>query len=417
MNNKANKEAFYLYIIQIANMVIPLVSFSYLAKILGLVGFGQVSFYQTISFLTIFFVDFGFNMSAAQKLSLSFENKLKVDELYSNVQIIKILIFFILFIVSLVGVIFFPLSNMDAILIFIGVISSFSAILLSSWVFQGIGKNSVLALFSVVGRAISVVLIFLFIHKKSDVIVAIFIQVLISFLIGISSIIYFYKKNIASFSFKLVSIEKMKDLMADSYHNFSASFFTLGFTYLNPIVVKIFFGDAFLGLYAMADKLAMVIKQLFTPVIQAYYSRMCILSHEENYGELIKNAKKIAFFFMCISILAFLGNFLIGEYVYTFLFGEEYKITNLLSIMIATQFVISMAMVLVNLLIVPLGQSKILKNYYFFGLVFHFCYFYFFVKYLHVYGIASAILLTEMILTFSFYVYVRKYFSKNFSVI
>ena len=58
-------------------MVIPLVSFSYLANILGLVGFGQVSFYQTVSFLAAFFIDFGFNMSAAQKMSISLDNKSK----------------------------------------------------------------------------------------------------------------------------------------------------------------------------------------------------------------------------------------------------------------------------------------------------------------------------------------------------
>ncbi|MFX8676710.1 flippase, partial [Acinetobacter baumannii] len=89
----------------------------------------------------------------------------------------------------------------------------------------------------------------------------------------------------------------------------------------------------------------------------------------------------------------FVGNLLIGKYIYSFLFGPEYKITSLLSIMIMTQFVVSMAMVLVNLIIIPTENSRILKKYYLLGLFFHFSYFYFFVKYLHVYGVASAILL------------------------
>ncbi|MEX8060307.1 oligosaccharide flippase family protein [Acinetobacter baumannii] len=412
MSKAINKEVFYLYIIQIANMVIPLLSFSYMANILGLVGFGQVSFYQTVSFLAAFFIDFGFNMSAAQKMSISLDDKSKMDELYSNVQSIKFFIFLVVSVLGGLGILFLPLSPIDATLLFIGILSAFSTILLSGWVFQGLGRNSVLAFFSVVGRVVSVGLIFLLIHQKSDVLLAVIIQVAISFSIGLAAIIYFYRKNVVTFRIKTISIFKMRQLSEDSYHNFTASLFTLGFTYLNPLVVKFCFGDAFLGLYALADKLAVILKQFFTPVTQAYYSRMCILSHEKKYQELIQNAKKVAIFFATISTLAFFGNLLIGNYIYNFLFGPEYKIVSLLSIMIVTQFIVSMAMVLVNLIIIPTENSRILKKYYLIGLIFHFGYFYFFVKYLHIYGVASAILLTETILTLSFFMYVRKYFSK-----
>ncbi|OCA09476.1 polysaccharide biosynthesis protein [Acinetobacter pittii] len=412
MSKAINKEVFYLYIIQIANMVIPLLSFSYMANILGLVGFGQVSFYQTVSFLAAFFIDFGFNMSAAQKMSISLDDKSKMDELYSNVQSIKFFIFLVVSVLGGLSILFLPLSHIDATLLFIGILSAFSTILLSGWVFQGLGRNSVLAFFSVVGRVVSVGLIFLLIHQKSDVLLAVIIQVAISFSIGLAAIIYFYRKNVVTFRIKTISIFKMRQLSEDSYHNFTASLFTLGFTYLNPLVVKFCFGDAFLGLYALADKLAVILKQFFTPVTQAYYSRMCILSHEKKYQELIQNAKKVAIFFATISTLAFFGNLLIGNYIYNFLFGPEYKIVSLLSIMIVTQFIVSMAMVLVNLIIIPTENSRILKKYYLIGLIFHFGYFYFFVKYLHIYGVASAILLTETILTLSFFMYVRKYFSK-----
>ncbi|HEM7137764.1 TPA: oligosaccharide flippase family protein [Acinetobacter baumannii] len=412
MSKAINKEVFYLYIIQIANMVIPLLSFSYMANILGLVGFGQVSFYQTVSFLAAFFIDFGFNMSAAQKMSISLDDKSKMDELYSNVQSIKFFIFLVVSVLGGLSILFLPLSHIDATLLFIGILSAFSTILLSGWVFQGLGRNSVLAFFSVVGRVVSVGLIFLLIHQKSDVLLAVIIQVAISFSIGLAAIIYFYRKNVVTFRIKTISIFKMRQLSEDSYHNFTASLFTLGFTYLNPLVVKFCFGDAFLGLYALADKLAVILKQFFTPVTQAYYSRMCILSHEKKYQELIQNAKKVAIFFATISILTFFGNLLIGNYIYNFLFGPEYKIVSLLSIMIVTQFIVSMAMVLVNLIIIPTENSRILKKYYLIGLIFHFGYFYFFVKYLHIYGVASAILLTETILTLSFFMYVRKYFSK-----
>ncbi|USI86155.1 oligosaccharide flippase family protein [Acinetobacter johnsonii] len=109
MKSKELKEVGYLYLIQIVNFVLPVFLMTYLVKILGLDGYGKLSFYQISSLLMIFIVDFGFNQSSAQKFAVSDAGDR--DKIFNNTQSIKffISIFIIIFTVFFYLLIFFLL--------------------------------------------------------------------------------------------------------------------------------------------------------------------------------------------------------------------------------------------------------------------------------------------------------------------
>jgi PST family polysaccharide transporter len=104
MDKNIKRETFYLYVVQISNIVLPLVMIPYLAHVLGVAAFGKVSFAQAISYICIFLVDFGFNFSAARGVGINVDNKKEINKLYSNVQLVKLFIF------SIVMVVVFTLS-------------------------------------------------------------------------------------------------------------------------------------------------------------------------------------------------------------------------------------------------------------------------------------------------------------------
>ena len=54
-------------------------------------GFGKFGYAQTLFFLFMFLIDFGFILSGAKSISLNKENKLLIDKIYSNIQIVKFL--------------------------------------------------------------------------------------------------------------------------------------------------------------------------------------------------------------------------------------------------------------------------------------------------------------------------------------
>ena len=66
--------------------------------------------------------------------------------------------------------------------------------------------------------------------------------------------------------------------------------FTLGFTYLTPLIIKFTLGDASLGIYTVVDKLVNVLRQLYVPLNQAF-AKICIAydaNDKFNYYSMIK---------------------------------------------------------------------------------------------------------------------------------
>jgi PST family polysaccharide transporter len=110
--------------------------------VLGVEFFGKLSYAQAISYIAIFFVDFGFNFSAARNIGIDTNNTKNISRIYSNVQVIKSLIFIVVILLGVVFVLFSNQSIIDKKLTILGVISASSSILMPAWLFQGLGRNS-----------------------------------------------------------------------------------------------------------------------------------------------------------------------------------------------------------------------------------------------------------------------------------
>ncbi|MBM2727393.1 oligosaccharide flippase family protein, partial [Klebsiella pneumoniae] len=166
MKANVGRETIYLYLVQISNIILPLVLVPYLAHVLGVEFFGKLSYAQAISYIAIFFVDFGFNFSAARNIGIDTNNNKNISRIYSNVQVIKSLIFIA---VVLLGIAFVLLSNQSIIdkkLTILGVLSASSSILMPAWLFQGLGRNSNVAFLNFASRLLSLLLIVLFVKNQ-----------------------------------------------------------------------------------------------------------------------------------------------------------------------------------------------------------------------------------------------------------
>ncbi|MCM0782905.1 oligosaccharide flippase family protein, partial [Klebsiella pneumoniae] len=190
------------------------------------------------------------------------------------------------------------------------------------WLFQGIGKLSLVAIPNLIVRLLSLVFIFTFVHDRSDIIMAAIIQLCSPFFAGLFVIVIVWRNNIAKFDRTLFSYSFSKTLVSESFHNFSASFLTLGFTYFNPLLIKYFLGDFALGLYSLADKLVTILRQLYTPIVQANFSQVCALYKKDMILEVSIKLRKIFLFFVALSLIAFVSNFFVGQYVLSVFFAR-----------------------------------------------------------------------------------------------
>lgn len=143
---------------------------------------------------------------------------------------------------------------------------------------------------------------------KQDFYIACLLQLMPPVISGV--IIQFFICFFTPIRLRIVYIKKdnIKGLFKDSFDNFSASFITLGFTYFNPLLVKFFFGDSALGIYSLADKLVNVLRQFYSPIVQAFFSQICGFLQSKNIVKYQQTIKKVFCFYCFISISALLFN-------------------------------------------------------------------------------------------------------------
>ncbi|WP_034458433.1 oligosaccharide flippase family protein [Buttiauxella noackiae] len=408
MSVNIKRETAYLYVVQISNIILPLIMVPYLAHVLGLDFFGKLSFAQAVSYICIFIVDFGFNFSAARGIGINIGKNKEIDKLYSNVQFVKIILFSIVVVFLFFLSLFINLSVIDSKLMLLGGISSLSSIVMPVWLFQGLGRNSYVAVLNLITRVFSMVFILLLIKSDADIITASSLQLLSPLVAGVIMQYFMIKKEIVRFKVKDISVSNSVTITKDSFHNFSASFLTLGFTYFNPILVKLFLGDSALGLYSFAEKLANVLRQLYIPLVQACFSKICILFQEGNTPIIRKIILKVFVFFTILTVIAYVGNVFLGDFIISLFFSQSASVSQLLLIMIITQGVISYSMILVNLIIIPAGFSFYLKRVYFKALVSYAVVIYPLIHFFGVYGVASSIVAVEIIIVACFGLFICK---------
>ncbi|HGH3605250.1 oligosaccharide flippase family protein [Acinetobacter baumannii] len=339
------KESIHLYIVQIANYLVPLITLPYLTSTLTLNGMGKLGLAQSLFTIVQAFIDFGFTYTASRNVSLNINNKTIISKIYTNVQTARFLIFLVILLIGSIITFFSDINLQDKLLYLIVLLSGFSVVVMPLWIFNGLSKNSLIAKYIIFSKIISLVFIFLFVHSFNDYIVA--FMILNSSLVLLGFPIYFYlKENNIVYRFNEINIGDISDYLRKGFNVFVGTFFSMSYTNFIPFVIKYFTSDYWVGVYVIVERLMSVLRQMYMPLIQASYAKLCICVENKMKQEFNTIVKRICLLFAGISMLAVIGNIVAGKYVIYFLLNNEqiaYKYT-FLSMLIC--FVVAISMIL-----------------------------------------------------------------------
>lgn len=158
----------YLTLLQIIGYIFPLITMPYLARVIGVEGFGKIAFAAAIIVWVQTVADWGFNYTATRDIARCRNDKEKVSEIFSNVLGARFLLMFISLVILLLLVVAIPSFRQEYDIILLTFLMVPGHILFPDWFFQAIERMRFITILNFISRLVFTLLIFVFIKKPGD---------------------------------------------------------------------------------------------------------------------------------------------------------------------------------------------------------------------------------------------------------
>ena len=253
-------------------MVLPLITFPYLVKVLGIENFGLVNFSLSIIGYFNILVSFGFELSATKDISINRDNKQKMSEIFSTVILIKIGMFIIS--LSTLTILIFLIDSMNNHLLLyyttFGIV--LGNVIFPSWFFQGIEKMKYITIINVISKILFTIFIFILVQDKEDYIFVPMLNSIGAILGGIIALRIVFKTYSIKLSIpaKHIIFQQLKE----SYYYFVSRVANNGSRYLSTTIIGVYFGNTIVGYYSLVEKLFYAFTSIGGLISQSIYPYM-----------------------------------------------------------------------------------------------------------------------------------------------
>ena len=261
-----------LSLLQGLNMILPLITFPYLVRVLGIDNFGLVNFSLSIIGYFNILVSFGFELSATKDISLNRENKQKLSEIFSSVTIIKIGMFIFSIAILSILILFIDSMNENLRLYYATFGIVLGNVLFPSWFFQGVEKMKYITIITVITRSLFTIFIFILVQSEDDFIFVPLLNSISAIIGGIIAIYIIFKTYTIRFYIpkKNIILKQLKD----SFYYFISRIANNGSRYFATTIIGAYFGNTIVGYYALVEKLFYAFTSIGGLVSQTIYPYM-----------------------------------------------------------------------------------------------------------------------------------------------
>lgn len=259
----------WLSLLQVASYVFPLITMPYLARVIGVEGFGKIAFAMAVMVWIQTIADWGFNLTATRDVAQNRDDANKVSEIFSNVLWARCLLMGLSFVVLLLLIVAIPTfrENWEVLLVSFLIIPGH--ILFPDWFFQAVEKMKYITVLNVLTKLIFTLAIFVFIKEPGDYI----LQPLLSALgFAVSGVIALYI-ILRRWGYKLYApkfgtiIETIKSSTDIFINNLAPNLYNS----LSVVLLGIFSGGIANGIYDGANKFINIVCNILNALTRAFF--------------------------------------------------------------------------------------------------------------------------------------------------
>lgn len=312
----------WLGIIQVLNMVFPLLYLPYATRIIGPAYFGEVEYALNIVVYFTYIINYGFYYSATREISISRENKRKVNRIVSRTLCAKMALGLLVGAVYLLMVFLKP-AFINNQLIYLVAFLSLVGVTITPWfLLQGLEKFKLVGVFTLVMRVLSLVLVFVFLKDEEDYYWLVILNSGPELIIGIASV-WLLKRLKISVDFRQFKMVPL--VLKRNFFVFANEYVIL--LLVNSIVLfsGFYLSKDHVGNYTAAYKVVGLVQVIFLATfIKAsfpYFSKL----YAENASVYFQKFKRIQRFFLATVFMVCLFVWLFAQEIVLIIFGDKFQ--------------------------------------------------------------------------------------------
>jgi len=349
-NRKVLENYFFMTVLQVLNMFFYLIIYPFLIRTLGPESYGLYAYSASLVFIFITFINFGFDLPAAQQIALHSQDKMRQENILSNVQTAKIYIEFLAIVIFVILTFTNPIMSESPLVFWITFIQTITFILFPQWYYQGLQNMRMVTYIQLGYRLLSLPFILLLIRTSLDIWLFALISSLASLFGGITSwlliryhdglhirwastanVIRTYKEALPFCGSNIIGVAKEQGMI---------------------LLTGSFLGMTDVAMYDLANKILLIPRTIFSKLNDALYPKL-VVNRDRHTNRKVLLAETAIGFAVILSII------ILGPLAVCFLGGEQMKSAyGLLVILSFTILSWLLAGVYIQFYIIPSGKSK-----------------------------------------------------------
>lgn len=316
LKSKVAGNTFMLYVMSIAKLIFPMVTFPYLTRVLSEETYGFVSYVRNCMTYMQLIVDFGFILSSVKCIVNADGDNDKIGKIVGDTFCSKL----ILSVASaaVLVVMYFSISVLRLNTMF--VILSFVAVALSAFLadffFRGIEKMHYITIIYVIAKGVSTVLTFVLVKGDASVMWIPVLDIVTNVIsVGITVFIIIKMK----IKVRVSGIKNCWLMIKDSFTYFLSTVATTAFAALNTVLIGKYYENdlAQVAYWTVCMNIISAIQGLYAPICNSVYPYMI---KEKS----LKFIHKIMSIFMPIVVAGCIFSFVIAKTALLIVGGEKY---------------------------------------------------------------------------------------------
>jgi PST family polysaccharide transporter len=261
---------FSLSLVQVANSVLPIITFPIIARIIGPEKFGAINFAgAAITYFTLL-INYGFDLSSTRTIAKNKDDVSERNRVFSEVLFAKLFLLAVSAIVFIIMLLSIPQFGSEKKLLIFTFLTCFSAVITPNWFYQGMQQLYQVAIFNFVAKLLFTVSIFFVIKERGDYVFQPLILSISSILVAAGSFFWALRKY--KIAIHVVSLNKIFGLLWKERTIFFSGVVINLYTTTNIIILGMVQTTKDVAFFSAASKMIIISQTLISmPLSQALF--------------------------------------------------------------------------------------------------------------------------------------------------